>query len=77
MPTKISRYNNVAFTRDGTKLIITIETDESKVDAGASKKGTSIVVSVAKRAVKFNDLPYFLNLVFVRMFGERDDNVEL
>ncbi len=74
---KISRYNNVEFKREGTKLWLGIELDEVKVDAGVSKKGTSVVVSVAKRAVKFNELPYFLNLVFVRMLSEREDNVEL
>lgn len=41
----IDRYNNVNVEHSGTKLTITIETDETKVTSAPSKSGKTQVIA--------------------------------
>lgn len=61
---KISRYENVQVERTGTKLVITIETDEEKVDAQPSGSGKSVVLATTGGARQINGLR--LNLTLYR-----------
>lgn len=62
---KVSRYDNVKVDRDSTKIIITIETDEEKVDAQPSGSGKSVVLATTGGARKLHD-ELRLNLTLYR-----------
>ena len=62
---KISRYENCTIERSGTKLVITIETDEEKVDAQPSGSGKSVVLATTGGARKLHD-ELQLNLTLYR-----------
>ena len=55
MASKIDRYDNLAVERSGTKLILTIETDEDKVDAQPSSSGKNLVIATTGGARKLNE----------------------
>lgn len=61
---KVSRYDNVYVTRDGTKLVITIETDEQKVDVQPSGSAKSLVLATTGGARRLDGLS--LNLTLYR-----------
>ena len=62
---KISRYENFTIERSNTKLIITIETDEEKVDAQPSGSGKNLTIATTGGARKLHD-ELRLNLTLYR-----------
>ena len=64
MATKIDRYDNVKVSKDGSKLIIEIETDKEKVDAQPSGSGKSVVLATTGGARQVDGLR--LNLTLYR-----------
>ena len=53
---------NVNITWDGTKLVITVETDPAKVEQAASASGKSLMVGTTGGARKERDLEINLNV---------------
>ena len=62
---KISRYGNFTVEQVGTKIVVTIETDEEKVDVQLSKSGKSLVIATTGGAHKLPD-ERILNLTLYR-----------
>ena len=54
MSSKIDRYDNIAVERSGTKLILTIETDEDKVDAQPSGSGKNVTIATTGGTRRLN-----------------------
>ena len=74
---KVSRYNNLVFSRDGTKLAITVELDETKVDAQESKSAKTVVVSTGRRNITVDGVGYFISCTVCRTLGDNRNVVEL
>ncbi len=53
---KISRYQNVNIEMNGTKLVITMETDPEKVEYERSGTGKTLVVATTGGAQKVGNL---------------------
>ena len=58
----ISSRNNIAMRKDGTTLVLEIETDPSKITTNRSKSGKSLVVATTSGAVPVLDTDLKLNL---------------
>lgn len=74
---KASRYNNLAFSRDGSKLVITIELDETKVDAQESQSAKTVVIATGRRNLTVNGVGYFVSCTVCRTLGDSRNVVEL
>jgi len=74
---KVSRYNNLTFTRDGSKLVITVELDETKVDAQESKSAKTVVIATGRRNITVDGTGYFISCTVCRTLGDNRNVVEL
>ena len=74
---KASRYNNLEFKLEGTKLHIIVELDETKVEAQESKSAKTIVVATGRRNLTVGGVGYFISNTVCRTLGDNRNVVEL